>query len=125
MNLPEEDLEFLRAEYPQRWKLVNEGNKVGLIIENYRLPRGYTPEKSDLLLLVPIDYPAGRIDMFYFDPEVLREDGSSIAASGPESHFERTWQRWSRHYEWRPGVDSVATHVTYVENQLISELPKV
>ena len=125
MNLPEEDLEFLMAEYPRRWKLVNEGDKVGLIIKNYQLPRGYTPEKSDLLLLVPSDYPAGMIDMFYFDPEVFREDGLSIAESSQESHFERTWQRWSWHYEWRPGVDSVATHVTYVKNQLISKLPKV
>ncbi|MCY4611877.1 MAG: hypothetical protein OXC38_09310 [Gammaproteobacteria bacterium] len=125
MNLPEEDIEFLRAEYSRRWKPVSEGDKEGLIIKNYRLPRGYTPEKSDLLLLIPSDYPTGMIDMFYFDPEVLREDGSSIAALAPESHFERTWQRWSRHYPWRPSVDSIATHMTYVKNQLISELPKV
>ena len=125
MTLPEEDLEFLEATYPGRWKLVNEGEKAGLIIKNYPLPGGYTPEKSDLLLLIPNNYPAGMIDMFYFDPEVVREDGSSIATLAQESHFERTWQRWSRHYEWRPGVDSIATHVTYVKNQLESELPKV
>ena len=124
MMLPDEDLEFLKAEYPRRWKLVDEGEKVGLVIRNYRLPSGYTPEKSDLLLLIPSDYPAGMIDMFYFHPEISREDGSSFAALNQARHFERIWQRWSRHYEWRPGVDSIITHVAYVGNQLRAELSK-
>ncbi len=125
MNLPEEDLEYLNASWPGQWELVSEGDKAGVIIKNYRLPGGYTPEKSDLLLLIPGDYPAAMIDMFYFNPEVLREDGSSIAALAEEGHFQRTWQRWSRHYKWRPGMDNIATHTIFVNNQLESELPKV
>lgn len=125
MKLPAEDMEFLDAEYLGQWDSVREGDKEGIVIRDYRIPDGYVPEQSDLLLIVPSDYPVANIDMFYFHPEVLRKDGSSIAALAYESHFDRTWQRWSRHYEWRPGVDSIATHITQVKNQLESELPKV
>lgn len=124
MKLPEEDLEFLEAHYPERWEPVGEGDKPGLIIKDYRLPEGYTPRESDLLLLVPGDYPAAGIDMFYFDPEVLRKDGSAIDKLSRESHFGRSWQRWSRHYSWRPGEDSIATHVSSVKEHLTSELQR-
>ncbi|MDA8000749.1 MAG: hypothetical protein MPL62_05540 [Alphaproteobacteria bacterium] len=104
------------------WNYEEEAGKRGLIIQNYRLPAGYSPEQSDFMLLIPANYPMDAIDMFYFDPGIARADGLSINALEYHEHFGRTWQRWSRHYSWQPGVHSVATHVCYVGNQLEFEL---
>jgi len=119
--LPEDDMEFLSSNY-RDWTRQVEESKRGLVISNYRLPRGYVPDKAELMLLIPIEYPTAGIDMFYFSPDVVRADGQSIGALNPEVHFGKQWHRWSRHYDWRPGEDNIATHITYVGNQLKSEL---
>ena len=121
--LPDDDTEYLNAHFPG-WTQMTEGSKRGLIIPNYPLPDGYTPDKSDLMLIIPTDYPAGKIDMFYFDPHVARKNGKDIGALNDESHFWRNWQRWSRHYDWTPGVDSIVSHISFVHEQLKSELRK-
>ena len=121
-DLPEEDLEFLNTDFGDGWEQVEEGDKSGLIIRNYNLPPGYTPEMADLMLLIPAEYPTSGLDMFYFFPEVSRADGFPIGALASETHFGVVWQRWSRHYAWRPGEDSIATHITTMGNVLRSEL---
>lgn len=120
-HLPADDVEFLRSNC-KGWNQVIEGNKQGLVIPNYQLPCGYTPDEAELMLLIPSDYPAAGIDMFYFFPDIMRTDRLPIGALNPEIHFSKQWQRWSRHYAWRPGEDNIATHITYVGNQLKSEL---
>jgi len=115
-----DDQQFLNCSY--QWMRVTDNSTIGLIIQGYGLPEGYTPGKVDLMLLIPPNYPMGQIDMFYFSPDVTRKDGAAIGAINSEIHFGRQWQRWSRHYEWRPGIDSVSTHVTYIKNQLEFEL---
>ena len=118
-----EDTEYLDGHYPSKWKKISEGNgKFGLLIEGFPLPNGYTVEKSTLMVLIPSGYPGPALDMFYFDPPLNRSDGSAINALASETHFGQEWQRWSRHYEWQPGVDSVVTHVEYVINELRDEV---
>ncbi len=123
-ELPDEDLEFLNVNFKDKWKPVKEGSKRGLIIHSYELPQGYVPNEVDLMLLIPADYPIGQLDMFYFSPGVSREGGIAIGGLSIETHFQREWQRWSRHYSWRPGEDTIITHVSYVRNELQSELSK-
>jgi len=122
--LPNEDIEYLNANHGDKWylKLDSLNNPVGLIIKDYKLPDGYHPDQSNLMVLIPSNYPMSGIDMFYFCPDVLRKDGKVLGALTPEKHFDKRWQRWSRHYEWRPGIDCIATHISYVRNQLNSEL---
>jgi len=119
--LPQEDSEFLN-ENGHTWKREIEGDKRGLIISNYRLPSGYAPGEVTMMLLIPSDYPTAGVDMFYFSPGASREDGVAIGALSEETHFGMQWQRWSRHYEWRPGEHNLAYHITYVANELKSEL---
>lgn len=119
--LTPDDAEFLRAN-GHDWACEDENGKQCLIIRNYLLPAGYTPETADLMLLIPANYPAGMIDMFYFAPSVFRADGIGIGALLDEIHLGRIWQRWSRHYTWLAGRDNVATHICFVGNQLKSEL---
>ena len=124
MELPPEDIDYLNSQYHDKWYKQQESGKFGVVIEEYCLPDGYEPYHARLMLLIPSGYPASGIDMFYFDPGVCRQDGVSINALGPEEHFGRHWQRWSRHYQWRPGIDNLSTHITFIGNQLNSELPK-
>lgn len=120
--MPIEDLEFLNGEFQDSWEPVKERDKSGLIIRNYNLPPGYSPEAVDLMLLIPAEYPTSKLDMFYFFPEVSRTDGLPIGTLSSETHFGVAWQRWSRHYAWRPGEDNIATHITFVRNALRNEL---
>ncbi len=123
-ELPPEDIEYLDANYPSRWKKIAEGNgKYGLLIDDFPIPKGYTVEKSTLMVLIPSGYPGSMLDMFYFYPPLGKSDGSSIGALVSEAHFGQMWQRWSRHpYSWLPGVHSIVTHVEYVKNELITEI---
>ena len=117
---PSEDIEFLEdMEYV--WHQCVEDGKRGLVISGYQLPRGYTPDVADLMLLIPVDYPTTGIDMFYFSPNVMRTDGYPIAKLSHEMHFTTQWQRWSRHYDWRPGIDNIANHIARMDNILRSE----
>ena len=118
--LPDDDLEYLKAHFKYTYK--EENLKKGIIICHYKLPEGYEPDQSDLMLIIPDNYPVAKIDMFYFSPCISRKDGIAIEAINDENHFGQKWQRWSRHYDWRPGVDNIATHITYIYNQLKSEL---
>ena len=122
-SLPPEDIEYLNINY-SNWKPLSEDFKKGIIICNYLLPKGYNPEKSDLMLLIPDNYPTAKIDMFYFSPDIARIDQANIEALNPETHFQRNWQRWSRHYDWRVGIDNISTHITYIHNQLKFEIDK-
>ena len=122
-ELPPEDTEYLNAHYPSRWRKVTEGGgKHGLIIENFFVPEGYSVATSTLMILVPSGYPGAGLDMFYFSPQLDRSDGSSIGALAYETHFGEIWQRWSRHYDWKPGEDSIVSHIEFVRHRLDQEI---
>ena len=115
-----DDKQFLEAHYAGQWEALGDGS--GLLIRDYPLPEGYNMNKTNLMIRIPADYPAGPLDMFYLDPAIARKDGKSIGALAAENHFDRLWQRWSRHYQWRPGVHCLATHFAYIKNALQHEL---
>jgi hypothetical protein len=110
-----------------RWETVFEGERRWLLIHDYPLPGGYSPQKTRLALDIPKDYPASQIDMFYFAPFVGRTDGVAI----PSTQVRVTiggveYQGWSRHRNapsaWDSAADNVRTHLTLVESSLAKEL---
>lgn len=122
-DLLPEDKEYLDANHGGRWRKLGEGaSKRGLLIEEFPIPHGYTSPHSNLMILVPHGYPGEPLDMFYFEPHLSKADGTAPGALACEDHFGRSWQRWSRHYRWAPGTDTVATHIEFVMNQLRSEV---
>ena len=122
-HLPPEDSQYLDRNYPSKWRKVVEGNgKFGLLIDCFPISKGYNLESSTLMVLIPIGYPGSMLDMFYFDPPLEKLDRTQINALATESHFGRIWQRWSRHYPWQPGVDSIVKHIEYVKNELDNEV---
>ncbi len=121
--LPPEDSEYLDGNFEERWSINSVGpGKNALLIDHFPIPEGFNCETSTLMVLIPSGYPGSALDMFYFDPPLARSDGVGIKALASESHFERSWQRWSRHYSWTAGEDSIVSHVEYVKRQLRHEV---
>jgi len=119
LELLPEDVEYLDANYRGVWHMLREGSgKYGLLIENFDIPVGFERLEADLMVLIPVSYPASPLDMFYLDPPLTRPNGAYMEALSVESHFARRWQRWSRHYRWKPGEDDLARHIGYIWNEL-------
>ena len=118
-----EDVEYLNSNYPSQWRKITEGTgKNGLVIEAFSVPSGYNETQTKLLVLIPNGYPGAALDMFYFSPPLAKSDGSSIAQLAMETHFGENWQRWSRHYDWIAGEDSLIRHIEFVWYQLQREI---
>ena len=123
-GLQSDDIEYLDANYSGRWSLTDSPSSaalVGLLIEDFPVPPGYTTATVTLMIIIPNGYPGAMLDMFYFDPPLQRSNGQAIAALASEHHFDRQWQRWSRHYNWQPGLDSLVTHIERAINLLSME----
>ena len=116
-----EDVEYLNAHHSDWAKVVEGEGKFGLVVRRFPVPRGFTPRETTLMVLVPSGYPGVPVDMFYFDPQLHKTNGASIPALAEEAHFGVAWQRWSRHYQWTPGQDNLASHIEYVGNELRHE----
>ncbi len=120
MALVPDDKRFLEKHFSGQWEVL--GDSDGLLIRDYSLPEGYNLDKTNLMIRIPADYPASPLDMFYLCPPIGRKDEKYIDALTEERHFSQHWQRWSRHYEWKPGIHCVATHFAYIKNVLQHEL---
>lgn len=121
-ELSEDDASFLNNTFPDRWKTIVSGVERGIAISPYHLPKGYNLLKVNMMILIPQNYPVAKLDMFYLSPEIAKTNDESIAALNNETHFDRAWQRWSRHYSWQAGIHNIATHLQVVKNSLEEEL---
>lgn len=127
-DLPEEDEENLDAR-GLPWEAVNEGAFHWLLIHDFPVPHGYNVRAVTVAIQIPTNYPVAGLDMAYFSPALLREDGVPIPATDATITIQnRPFQRWSRHRTsenpWRPGIDNVATHLALVEEWLQQEFRK-
>lgn len=122
--LPESQVAFLR-ESDLEFETHLEGEMIALVIKNYRLPDGYAPSTTDLLLRLHTQFPEVAPDMFWMAPSVSYVDGSQPQATELREHIvQREWQRWSRHFSgspWRPGVDDLRSFMTLIRAVLIRE----
>jgi hypothetical protein len=71
-------------------------------------------------------YPMAPLDMVFFHPALARVDGTQIKATQVVQTIDgKQYQRWSRHRTkanpWKPGEDSLATHLVLVEDWLERE----
>ncbi len=119
--IPKADEDFLH-EKQFNYELNQAGSEIHLVFREYSFPSTYTPTKADLLIIIPPAYPMAALDMFWTFPDVKLANGAWPQAS---EHHEtkpdgRNWQRWSRHIEWRSGVDTLRSFIAAV----ISEINK-
>jgi hypothetical protein len=102
--------------------VTSEANMTCLVLRSYSLPSGFKQSRSDLLLRLSPGYPDVPPDMWWFDPPLVRQDGSAIPATQvTEYHLGRQWQRWSRHLPpgfWRSGIDSIESFLALIRKEL-------
>jgi hypothetical protein len=124
-KLAEEDIESLEAG-GFRWETVVDGGAKWLIICGYPIPEGYNHRTADLALRLPPSYPDDQIDMVYFSPALALTNGKAIRQLSATTIDSKTYQQWSRHRTpanpWRPGLDSISTHLLQVDDWLRREL---
>lgn len=93
-----------------------------MIIRGYVLPDGYTPATTDLLIEIPVGYPATHLDMYWMCPHIALVSGAALAAAdNTKQMVGATWQRFSRHLaagKWRPGRDGVASYLNLIRLDL-------
>ena len=122
MSLPAIDATYLVDRGAQHTITV-EGGMICVLLPAFPVPVGYDREQADLLLRLSPGYPDIAPDMWWFDPPVKLINGSSPPATDvQESHFGRTWQRWSRHFnqgQWRSGVDCLETFLALIRKELL------
>ena len=117
IGLSEEDIVYLNS-LEKKWETETGSEIRMLIIYNFDLPEGYNQKSSDLMIVIPPNYPVAGLDMFYLAPGVQRKDGLKIPRLKQEIHGGRNWQRWSRHYPWEVGY-GLAHHMDTVNLSLI------
>jgi hypothetical protein len=126
LQLLEEDLSFL-----DKIGVVNSidnGSSDWLVLRSCTLPDGYNVQNADVAFMIPKQYPAAALDMFYFYPPLTRADGLPIGALTLQTIEGKDYQRWSRHRTgdntWDPEIDSISSHYDLMINCLKSEFKK-
>jgi Prokaryotic E2 family E len=124
--LPPEDIVFLDS-LKLRWETIAEGGNFWVIIYGVPLSPGFTEGATDVAIQIMPGYPTSPLDMAYFHPPVLRQDGRSIAnADALQPLDERMWQRWSRHRiggtTWVPGEDNLERHFMFMQDWWAREI---
>ena len=109
-----------------RWETVQVDQRRWLLIHDYALPAGFTPQSCTLALEIPPSYPASQIDMFYFAPWVGRSDGVEIPSIQIRATIDGVeYQGWSRHRNasspWDANTDNISTHLVLVESCLAKD----
>lgn len=116
--IPKPDEQFLERQ-PYGYTLEEQGSDIHLILKEVKFPEQYTPRTADVLIILPTGYPNAKLDMFRTRPDIKLANGSwpdradVHVVLGGES-----WQQWSRHYEWRDGIDELRTFIASVHKEI-------
>lgn len=124
--LPEDNIFLENLE--NQVDLLHERNLNWLILRDYPIPEGYKVVKSDVAILIPNNYPAGRLDMAYYYPALIRKDDKHIGALSNQNIEGKVYQRWSRHRTstnpWNAELDNLESHLDLMLNCLKAEFKK-
>jgi hypothetical protein len=106
------DVEIVRS-HGYDVRLVEDGTRSYVVLENCSLPPPYVPQVTNLMLIADYQYPMSALDMFWTEPHVKCPNGDFPQnANQFEPHIGKTWQRWSWHYPgWNPTTHSLVTHL--------------
>lgn len=123
MQLPERDVAFLR-EREFDWEVVSDpAGSACVIVRGLTVTGGgFTPDRTDLMIRIPPQFPMTPLDMWYCDPPIrIAATGQFAPASEVmEMILGRTWQRFSRHLSggWKPGVDGLRSFFSLIQREL-------
>lgn len=117
--MPESDVTYLVSKYTD-FDVITNGNDLHVIFPNHSFPDVYQTRQADLLIILPVGYPNAKLDMFWTYPDVKLTNGTWPTSSEVHQDFNaKSWQRWSRHINWRSGIDSLRTFVTAVQREIL------
>jgi hypothetical protein len=120
--LPPSDVTALEA-LGLDWETVVAAGANWLFVLRWPIPTGYNVTVATLGVRLAA-YPAGVLDMVYFNPPLARADGKPIVGLSPTMVDGRPFQQWSRHYPWTAGIDNLARHLRRAGAWLHQELGK-
>ncbi len=119
-RLPEDDEAYLDS-LGLHWEAIIEGGVRWVLIHDHPLPDGYTVKTVTVAIRIEGGYPPAALDMMYCLPHLARADGKAVKAISTQAIDGNTYQRWSRHYAWREGIDYLATHHLHIKDWLDAE----
>lgn len=112
--LPSTDRRFL-DDHGLVYEIIGEAGSSGVVIKDFPLPPGkFDRDIVDVMIQLPAGYPDASVDMFYTSPWIkLKSTGAYAKCADVAQQFAgKNWQRWSRHADWRAGIDGIRTMVT-------------
>lgn len=127
-DLLPQDQRFL-DEYRLPWETIVDGSQWVLIHNFPTLHEGYSHQTVTAAIRLETGYPVTALDMVYFFPGLSRGDRRTIGATEATQQIDgQTYQRWSRHRTgvnpWKPGQDSIGTHIILIEDWLAREFER-
>lgn len=125
-TLPQDNA-FLE-QYGLPWETVVDGSQ-WVLIHDFFTHDGYNYSKASIAVRLETGYPQAQLDMVYVNPVLARKDGAKIPQTESRQRLDgKDWQRWSRHRTsanpWRPGEDSLETHVYLIEDWFTREFER-
>ncbi|WP_010233419.1 E2/UBC family protein [Clostridium arbusti] len=92
-----------------------------LVIKDYQLSSMFNTEKTKVLIKIPNGYPMANLDMFWVYPHIkLRETNQyPQAADQFQNYLNVSWQRFSRHYAWKPTYN-LSKHLNVIKDVLVN-----
>lgn len=115
--LPSNDRRYLE-DNGLSYEIIGEAGASGIVIKNFPLPPGkFDRDAVNVMIQLPAGYPDASVDMFYTSPWIKLKGGARYPNCADVAYqFAGTnWQRWSRHAEWRAGIDGIRTMVARAE----------
>ncbi|WP_423820199.1 multiubiquitin domain-containing protein [Salinimicrobium sp. TIG7-5_MAKvit] len=126
-QLTSDDISFIKS-YSEQVEFIMNGNTCWVVFRQFKVPKGYNVEMADMAIMIPNNYPLGRLDMFYFNPALSRKDAKNIGALTSTTLEGKNYQRWSRHRTssnpWNPEIDNLESQVMLATSCLESEFKK-
>jgi len=117
-ELPEQDKAFL-DEKGYQYSLTRSESGWHLVISNFNFPEAYDQPSADVLINIVAGYPDAKLDMFYTIPDVKLKNGNWPQNCNQRAMFNGiSWQQWSRHILWRPGIDNLRTFIASIIREI-------
>jgi hypothetical protein len=92
-----------------------------LIVPDYPLPEGLSPQSVRLLVKLPPAFPDAAPDMFWLSPQIRTRTGVAPQGTSIETVLGTPWQRFSWHLNpgaWRPGISTLRDYMRCVRARL-------
>lgn len=125
MELLPGDVQYLNErgiEYEVVDTIDNKEPVLLLILKNQKISSIYDHEIVDILVKIRKGYPISAMDMFWVKPEIKYTTTGNYPENADliEKYNGSSWQRFSRHYQWKPTY-SLANHLHVVKQVLQGE----